>query len=160
MKLYGNLTNRLEENKQYKDLTVGTDITMYHWSDRTCYYVTKVIDAKHIFVKKYFVCADHDKATGMGHQDWVYFKTLKEMHRYLVDHGFDAFEYDESCEAVEEEWVYRYNKWMRKVIYTTENYCTDRELKSLHTNGYYVRYFNLSGNISIGVRDYFYDWEF
>lgn len=158
--MYGNLINRLEENKEFERPAVGTDITMYHYTDRTCYYITKVIDDKHIFVKRYFVCADHDKAEGMGHQDWLYFKTMKEMHEYLCSHGINNFEYNPECEAVEEEWVYRYNKWMRKTTHTRENHCTDRELKSLNTKGYYNRYLELGGQISIGVRDYYYDWSF
>lgn len=158
--MYGNLMNRLEENKKFGEIEVGADITMYYYSDRTCYYITKVVDDKHFFVKRYFVCADHDKAEGMGHQDWLYFKTLLEQNEYLMAHGISCYEYDPKCEADEEEWVYRYNKWMKKVRFTKENHCTERELKSLRTKGYYDRYFDLGCKISIGARDYYYDWTF
>ena len=119
MELYGNLINRIEEGRKLnRDIQVGDDITMYHWSDRTCYYVTDVIDQKHIMVKEYHVCADRTKPGGMGHQDWVYFKTQKEMWEYL-NQDKDVFNYnlDEAKESLPEEWVYRYNKWYRTYWY-------------------------------------------
>lgn len=158
MRWYGNLTNRLEEGRTVPEIKEGMDITMYLWSDRNCYFVTEVIDQKHIKVRQYHVIADHDKEGGMGHQNWLYFKTVKEANEYLKAHGFSG--YDESIEDSDEEWVYRYNKWQRAYTLTKENYCSDRELKSLEKKGYYMRYCDLSGNVSFGVRDYHYDWEF
>lgn len=158
MKWYGNLTNRLEEGKQYEDIKVGTDITMYLWSDRNCYYVTEVIDEKHIKVKSWVVIADRTKPGGPGHQNWVYFKTHKEASDYLKSFGLEGY-IDEDYESEEETWVYRYNKWQKMHRFTEENYCTDKEKKSLEKKGYYDRYFDLSGKVSFGVRDYYYDWE-
>lgn len=154
---YGNLMNRLDEGKGVPEIKEGMDITMYLWSDRNCYYITEVVDQKHIKVKPYVVIADRDKPGGMGHQDWLYFKTNREANEYLKQHGFDG-----RCEnePVEQDWEYRYNKWQRSVTFTEDNYCTERELKSLATKGYYKRFFNLSGEVSFGVRDYYYDWEF
>ena len=85
MKLYGSLNNRFDENKNFtgREIRVGDDITMYLWSDRHPYFVTKVIDQEHIYVHKYHVCADHSKEGGMGHQNWLYFKTLKEHNQYI-----------------------------------------------------------------------------
>ena len=157
-KWYGNLTNRLEEGRAVPEIKVGTDITMYLWSDRNCYYVTEVISQKEIKVKRYHVCADHDKEGGMGHQNWVYFKTVSERNAYLKKYH-PEIDYPEIDET-EEVWAYRYGKWMRKYTLTEENYCTDRELKSLQTKGYYNRFYDLSGNVSFGVRNYYYDWEF
>lgn len=153
---YGNLTNRLEEGKNYtgREIRVGDDITMYSYSDRDCYYVTAVETQKRIKVKRYYVCADRSKPGGMGHQNWVYFKTRKEFAEYTGN------EYADSDESRAETWVFRYNKWMLEHTYTEENYCTEREKKSLEKNGFYKRYFPLSGNVSFGVRDYYYDWEF
>ena len=159
-KIYGNLMNRLTEDKNYtgREIKVGDDITMYHWSDRKCYYVTGVINQKRIKVKRYYVCADKEKATGIGHQEWVYFKTLREQDKYLNwEHTEKEYEEDEKYEEV---WVFRYGKWMREHTYTEENYCSERELNSLKKNGYYKRYYDLSGKVSFGVRNYYYDWEF
>ena len=91
-KWYGNVVNRLEEGRLLEP-TEGMDITMYYWSDRTCYYITKVDNPKRIHVKQYEVCADHDKAGGMGHQDWLYFKTRAEMEDYLKKFFPDREEY-------------------------------------------------------------------
>lgn len=54
MKLYGSLTNRLEENRNYtgKDIEVGTLATEYLYSDRHAYEVVKVINQNHIFVRR------------------------------------------------------------------------------------------------------------
>lgn len=158
MKWYGNVTNRLEEGKQLAPIQVGTDITMYHWSDRDCYYITEVIDDKHIKVKPWVVVADHSKPGGAGHQDWMYFKTYKEASDYLKSFGFDGYRND--IKEREEDWVYRYNKWQKMYRYTEDNYCTDREKKSLEKKGYYDRYYNLGGKVSFGVRDYYFDWSF
>lgn len=185
MKLYGNLTNRLEENQNYtnKPLAVGTDITMYYWSDRTCYYITRVLNQKHIFVKKYEVCADQDKEGGMGHQNWKYFKTVAEYNTYLKAHNLSAHEV--AYENPEQEWAYRYNHWYQILRYNlnTWNKCLENAKKDVKPGRdpqslarLYLRLndeeFNkvLSGKeiikyqklqpISFGIRDYYYDWEF
>ena len=159
MKWYGNVINRIEEGRTVPEIKEGTDITMYYWSDRTCYWVEKVDNQKRIHVKRYYVCADHDKEGGMGHQDWMYFKTKREESEYLKKYFPDTVIYDDE-EPEAEVWVYRYNKWKREVTFTEDNYCTEKELKSLKEKGYYKRYYDLSGRISFGVRNYFYDWSF
>lgn len=161
-RIYGSITNRFEEGKNYtgREINVGDDITMYHWSDRTCYYVTEVINQKRIKVKPYHVCADKEKTTGMGHQEWKYFKSLLERNKYL---GLIRDDIDYDALEREETWVFRYGKWMQEFTYNTEDKYdgnTERELKSLQNKGYYNRYFDLSGKVSFGVRDYYYDWEF
>lgn len=153
-RVYGNLINRLQENRNHlKDgiIKEGDDITLYMWSDRTCYYVDKVIDQKHIIVKPYHVCADHSKPGGQGHQDWLYFKTLKEQNKYLNDqhimyNGKEQHWEENPVESKGEEWVFRYGKWYKVIG------------KSNEGNGKPT--YTKVGNISFGVRDYYYDWEF
>ena len=155
-KWYGSVSNRIEEGHNYtgREIKVGDDITMYYWSDRTCYYVTKVIDQKHIFVKKYHVCADHHKPGGMGHQDWLYFKTNREMQQYLndcIDEGLipcEKEDLDLIQEDPEEEWVFRYNRWH---LVSHEDWLGNKYEKP--------HYLKLQ-SISFGVRSYYYDWEF
>lgn len=49
---YGNLTNRLEENRMFCDeIHVGTPLTEYSWSDRHPYEVVEVKDQKHVIVR-------------------------------------------------------------------------------------------------------------
>lgn len=147
MKLYGSLNNRIEENNNFlnRDIMPGDDITMYYWSDRTCYFVTKVVNQKHLFIHEYNVVADHSKPGGMGHQDWLYFKTNKEEQVYVNDcvaKGWLPKECYHDLADIKEnqdiEIVYRYNKWWQKI------------------NG---KYHKLQP-ISFGVKDYYYDWSF
>ena len=148
-KWYGSIDNRLEENRNHlgREIRVGDDITEYLWSDRHCYYVTRVDSQKHIFVKPYQVCADQDKAGGMGHQDWLYFKTIKEEHEYLNKHfpekGYPTENINEPAEI---ELAFRYNHW-----YKVSRMFYGQPLEK----PMYERM-----NISFGVRDYYYDWEF
>ena len=199
MKYYGNLINRIEEGKNYtnREIQVGDDITMYYWSDRKCYYITKVADQKNIFVKPYEVCADHSKVGGMGHQNWLYFKTAKEMQQYIndcIDKGLikNSHKYDlsEVRENAEQEWCFRYghwnyvkrynmNSWNRCLITAskdvknpTENIeavinlarhyfgLNDDEFAQMMLGKEIVKYERIQQNISFGVRDYYYDWEF
>ena len=196
---YGSIDNRFDEGKNFnKDKMIheGDDITMYYWSDRHCYFVTKVIDQKHIFVHRYHVCADHEKAGGMGHQDWKYFKTLKEEQEYLntcIDKGLiKGLPKEDTSKIIEdkdEEWVFRHKKWKQVGRFTKErwqeclesakNDCSHPEdetkvhniarwLFNLDDKGFaevmegkeVVKYYDLSGKVSFGVKDYYYDWEF
>lgn len=151
--LRGLLTNRINEGHNFnKDKLIheGDDITMYYYTDRTCYFVKKVIDQKHIIVRPYHVCADHSKEPGMGHQDWLYFKTLKEHNEYLNScHLFYKgkelhYEVDNIKESPDQEWVYRYGAWRRKYV------CPDTDE---------VSYSKLEP-VSFGVREYYYDWSY
>jgi len=168
---YGNVVNRIEEGRTIPEIKEGTDITMYYWSDRTCYYVTKVVDQKHIEVKQYNVVADHSKELGRGHQEWLYFKTRKEMADYMKQY-YPNNEYN-TDEPDPETWVYRYNHWNRAYTYTKEDldekdimglpmrgHFNEKEIEKLENGGTITRYYKLDNGISFGRRDYYYDWEF
>lgn len=197
MKWYGSVDNRIEEGHNYNEdklIHVGDDITMYLWSDRLCYFVTKVIDQKHIFVHKYQVCADHSKEGGIGHENWLYFKTVKEKTKYINDcidkgwiKGCQKDNLDEVIESKDEEWVFRYGKWRQVGRFTKERWgkCLkeakekypynldkqqslarylfglgDEEYQKVMDGKDVVKNYNLSGKVSFGVRDYYYDWSF
>ena len=56
MKLYGSLNNRIEENKMFcEEIKVGTGMTEYLWSDRHAFEVVAVRDQKHVAVRQYDV---------------------------------------------------------------------------------------------------------
>lgn len=159
-KWYGNLNNRLEEGQNFtgREIRVGDDITEYLWSDRRCYYVSEVESQKRIKVKPYYVCADKSKAYGMGHQDWLYFKDMREFDKYCnisrKEEEYDTIDHTET-------WVFRYNKWMKEFKVTDVHFCeTDREWKQFNEKGYFITYGSLTGKVSFGVRDYYHDWEF
>ena len=189
MGLYGSLNNRIEENRNHlgREIKVGDDITMYFWSDRNCYFVTKVVSQKNIFVKKYNVCADQEKEGGMGHQNWLYFKTAKEMNDYL--RRFGKGHEGEIHENSETEWAFRYGHWYTVTRYNLEGYkkalemgrkdCShpedeecvkrvsryffnvnDEELEKVLKGEEIVKYNRIKQGLTFGVRDYYYDWEF
>lgn len=149
MKLYGNLTNRFQEGHNFtgREIREGDDITEYLWSDRVCYFITKVVDQKHIFIHRYRVVADQDKAGGMGHQNWLYFKTNKEANDYMKKYYPDQYG-DTVYEDSDIELVFRYNHWNR--VYR----------KNWNGEDYDKPRYNRMDHISFGVRDYYYDWEF
>lgn len=52
-KWYGSLNNRIEENRMLCDeITVGTPLTEYQWSDRHPWEVIEVRDQKHITIRE------------------------------------------------------------------------------------------------------------
>ena len=195
-KLYGSLNNRIDEGHNYnKDGLIheGDDVTMYHWSDRTCYFVTKVFSQEHIMVHKYHVCADHSKEGGMGRQNWLYFKTAAEMNKYLNSCLLKLDErkiaYDESAkEGGDTELMFRRGKWRVVSRYNLDRWEKAKEMAARNPKSgqpkegmarFYFDLFKLTdkqfqrvmqgkevlkfsefGNISFGVRDYYYDWEF
>ncbi len=178
MKLYGSVDARFEEGRNYNQdglIHEGDDITMYYWSDQHCYYVTKVENQQSIFVKKYEVVANREKADGMGHQEWLYFKTRKEANKYLNKYFPNT--YDENpVENAEQNWVLRNNSWKRKITWTLqslkemcdkeyydlEKYLnarfTPKEVAKLREGKEIYKYQKLDGKISFGVRNYYYDW--
>ena len=192
-KWYGSIDNRIEEGRNYepdKKIKVGTDITVYCWSDRQCKYVTKVIDQKHIFVKDYYVIAD--RAFGSYGDRWKYFKSLRDQEAYLNDwyrsHPEEAAEYervmgrpyeyadlDEIKESShEEEWAFRYGHWNRVTRFDKalaerieersgqRGFLpkTEKEKEAFEAGKEVVRYDRIQEGISFGVRDYRYDWGF
>lgn len=143
-KLYGSVVNRIFEGRilnEDKLVHTGDDINMYYWSDVHCYYVTAVENQKRIRVKEYNVCADKSKQNGMGHQNWLYFKTLKEMNEYL--NKYHPGKYPTNVEDNSEEtWVFRYGGWWKETA-----------------KGKYAK---LDGKITVGknIKNYYYDWSF
>lgn len=166
MKYYGNLFNRLEEGKDLVDqIKVGDDVTMYFWSDRKCFFVTEVIDQKHIKVKEYIVLADQDSPKMSNH--WKYFKTAKEAKEYFNKYNPEV-KYQPS-EPYEIEWVYRYGNWHSAKKWNLKK-CEDKAInpriffqgKDLDKvlEGKDVYKYNKLEKVSFGRRDYYYDYQF
>lgn len=142
MKFYGSLENRLEENRMYCDeIKVGTGMTEYSYSDRHAYEVVKVIDQKHVFVREY----DH-KAIG--------------------EHMSNEWELVSNPEHPVKEMKFRYGYWnwvdtvtkedIENCIIIDDKLC--KALKELETKDEAVIY--RRANVSFGVADYYYDYEF
>ena len=145
MKLYGSLVNRLNENKMFCDeIKVGTGVTEYLYSDRHAYEVVAVKDQKHISIREYA----HKLVGEPYSNDWE-----------LIS--------DESNPII--ELTKRGNYWYQKRTVTYEDFDTeDPEImlwlilrgfdpEKIRKNRKQTKYYRL--NISIGVADYYYDYE-
>ena len=148
MAWYGSINNRLEENRMYcKEITVGTGVTEYMYSDRHPYEVVEVIDQKHVKVRE------------LGHKalpnsqfanEWELFSDEKKPIKLLTKRG---------------------NQWYWTVVVTKEILDKiddiDTQLFLAHNNidieklkekGTVRRY--RKANVSFGVAEYYYDYSF
>ena len=147
MKLYGNLTNRLEEGKQFCDtIEVGTGVTEYYYSDRKVYEVTEVIDQKHVYIREYDVEHVGEAYT----QNWKLTSNPENHERLLTKRG-DVWYFTDTLTAEELEKV-------------TDPYDRFRlsmcgfDLEKVMAKGKQTKYHK--ANVSFGVADYYYDYEF
>ena len=84
MELYGSLQNRLEENRMFcKEITVGTGVTEYSWSDRHAYEVIAVRDQKHVTIRE----LDHKCIGGPYSNEWELISNEQNRVRNLVRRG-------------------------------------------------------------------------
>lgn len=150
MKLYGSLNNRLEENKMFcSEIKVGTGVTEYFYSDRHPYEVVEVKDQKHVTVR----ALDHVHE-GDGYMDncWKLVSNPENPTKKLERRG---------------EWWY----WVCEIIVNDENrHKLDDPMTRLNLalNGYDIDKLLAKGkqtkrrraNVSFGLADYYYDYEF
>lgn len=162
MKLYGSLQNRMFENNKYCDeIKVGTGMTEYSWSDRHAYEVVKVVDQTNVFVREY----DHKIAGEAMSNNWelisnennpvielklkngVWFRVINYTKELWLSNAKDMAK--ENTEKI--EIYYNYCKAMSGL--------TDKEKEKIE-NGKTVRKLRKFGNVSFGVADYYFDYEF
>ena len=151
-KWYGSLNNRVDENKMFcEEIKVGTGMTEYFWSDRHAYEVIEVTDQKHIKVREYdAVKADNEEYSN----HWKLVSNEKNPTRELVKRGKywysvarcsveEAKRILESNDLQERIWACHNNFDLQEIVET------GKEQKKLHRL-----------NVSFGVADYYYDYEF
>lgn len=152
MKWEGSLNNRLEENKQFvPEITVGTGITEYFWSDRHAYEVVEVTDQKHIAIREY----DHKpKGNTPFANDWELISNPDNPVIHLVKRG--QFWYvatsitpEQAKEILEGDDI-NAKLWACQVGFNLSEIVEKGKKKTI----YHRR------NISIGVARYYYDYEF
>lgn len=147
-KWYGSLDNRLEENKMFCDkIKVGTGVTEYYYSDRHPYEVVEVVDQKHVKVRK----LDH-KHIGDGCMDnnWELISNENNVVKTLTKRG---------------------NYWYWTIVVTKDILdnidnietrlflCQNQiDIDKLKEKGKITRYHRT--NVSFGVADYYFDYEF
>lgn len=145
---YGNLTNRLEENKMFcKEITVGTGVTEYYYSDRHPYEVVEVKDQKHVKVRE----LDH-KHVGDGCMDnnWELVSNENNSIRMLTKRG----NYWYWTVVVTKDILDNIDKIETQLFLCHNNI----DVNQLKEKGKITRYHR--ANVSFGVADYYYDYEF
>lgn len=146
-KLYGNLTNRLEEGKQFcNTIEVGTGVTEYYYSDRKVYEVTEVIDQKHVYIRKYDV-----KHVGEAYtQNWELMSNPENPEMLLTKRG--------------NTWYFTDTLTAEELTKVTDLYDRFRlamcgfDFDKVMAKGKQTKY--RKANVSFGVADYYYDYEF
>jgi len=149
---YGNLTNRIEENRTYcEQITVGTGMTEYFWSDRHAYEVVAVKDQKHVSVREY----DHKKKDDTSFSNnWELISNPENPVVDMVKRG--NYWYTAVTITPEEaKEIFEGTDWERKLWACHNNF----DLQAIIASGkkkttYHKR------NVSFGVADYYYDYEF
>lgn len=146
-RLYGLLDNRLEENKMFcEEIKVGTGVTEYLFSDRHAYEVVAVKDQKHVTIREY----DH-KHIGENNYDnsWELLSNEKNPTFDIVKRG---------------------NYWyVERTVTADEMLSADNDTRiAMAINGFdkntilrkgkQTRYHKI--NVSFGIADYYYDYEF
>ena len=151
---YGNLTNRLEENKIFCDeIKVGTGMTEYFYSDRHPYEVVEVKDQKHVKVRE----LDH-RHIGDNYMDnnWELFSNENNPIKLLTKRGnywywttviTDAILANLESEDAEQK--------LRTQLFMCHNNVDPEMLKKKKKVTRYNR-----ANVSFGVANYYYDYEF
>ena len=151
---YGSLQNRLEENKQFCDeIKVGTGMTEYSYSDRHAYEVIAVENQKHVTVR----LLDHKIAGEPMTNEWELISNEDNPVYELVKRGkywyskvvvtSDILDEIDNTEDAEER--------IRLMLFLGHN-GIDRDV--LRDKGKVTRYHRW--NVSFGVADYYYDYEF
>lgn len=149
MKFYGSLNNRLEEGRMFCDtIKIGTGVTEYGYSDRHPYEVVGVRDQKHITVR----ALDH-RHVGEGCMD-------------------NSWELVSNQDNPEQRLERRGNVWYWTCTLTAEdikNIDDDVDWKlRVCLAGFDIEKIKQQGkqtkrrkaNVSFGVAEYYYDYEF
>ena len=147
-KWYGSVQNRIEENRMYcETIEVGTGVTEYFWSDRHPYEVTKVIDQKHVYIRP----LDHELDGEPMSNRWRLVSNPENPEHYLTKRG--------------KYWYYT-NTWTTEDLDRIEN-DIDLQISFVEAGGDYGKVRKNGrqttyrrANVSFGVAEYYYDYEF
>ena len=145
-KWYGNINNRLEEGRQFvQEITVGTGVTEYHYSDRTALEVIEVRDQKHIVVREY----DHKLKGEAYSNDWELISNPNNPSYLLTKRG-NYWYWTNTVTAAE----YDSYDWEKQLRIALAGFDPD----VIRTKGKQTKY--RKANTSIGKASYYYDYEF
>ena len=154
-KWYGSLNNRLEENRQFGDeIKVGTGMTEYFWSDRHAYEVVEVVDQKHVYVREYA----HKSKDGAGSysNNWELISDESKPVRYITKRGkYWYWTVEITADILDELEQAEGDDKIQLLIFLCNN---DIVADDLRAKGKITRRYR--ANVSFGVADYHYDYEF
>lgn len=148
-KFYGNLSNRIEEDKMFCDeIKVGTGVTEYFYSDRQAYEVIDVKDQKHVTVR----LLDHEHV-GDGCMDnkWRLKSNESNPHRFLEKRG----DYWYWANTVTADDIKDVDADMELKLQLA---IAGFDLGKIKEKGKQTRRYR--ANVSFGVASYYYDYEF
>lgn len=157
-KFYGNLDNRLAEGKQFCDeITVGMGVTEYFYSDRHAYEVIAVKDQKHVTIRRY----DVKNVGGDYSNKWEYISNPENATFDLVKRG-DVWFFTKTITA--EDYKAALEARMAEDPKNGENlYKLDLALAGFDAEKILAKGKQTTrskANVSFGIADYYYDYEF
>lgn len=152
-KWYGSLNNRVEENRQFCDeIKVGTGMTEYFWSDRHAYEVVEVIDQKHVKVREY----DAVKADNESYSNhWNLVSNEKNPVISLTKRG-NYWYVVVTCTPEEARAILEKENNLDERLWACHNGFDLQEIAN--SNKAKTKYHRR--NVSFGVANYYYDYEF
>lgn len=146
MKLYGSLNNRLEENHDCVDtIEVGTGMTEYLYTDRKAYEVISVADQKHIVVR----LLDHKLNGEAMSNNWKLISNENNPTMNMVKRGKYWYCANTVTADILDDDNIDTRLWLAMNGF-------DR--KVIKEKGKQTKYHKL--NVSFGVADYYFDYEF
>ena len=157
MKLYGSLNNRFEENKMFcKEIEVGTGMTEYLWSDRHAYEVVEVIDQKHVIVREY----DHKHIGEAFENKWELISNENNPKRALERRG-DVWYWTTTVTAEDVQDILDFEACKHNDDLFFKRFRLGQagfDLEKIIQKGKQTR--RTKANVSFGIADYHYDYEF
>ena len=152
-KWYGSLNNRIEENRMFTDeIKVGTGVTKYSWSDRDAYEVVEVEDQKHVAIREY----SHKKAEGAEwcENKWDLISNPENPIINLVKRGNYWYSVV-SLTPEEAKEILDGDDFQSKLWACHNNF----DLEEVVAKGKVAKRYH-KWNVSFGVANYYYDYEF
>lgn len=151
-KWYGSVINRIEENvDRVAEIKVGTPMTEYLWSDRHAYEVVEVTDQKHVKVREYDVKNISNFPMG---NEWEYISNPENPVLAMERRGKYWYFVSILTKDILKDYDDAEKGW-RIQMSLAQHAISKEDLERRGTVKRYTR-----ANVSFGVRDYYYDYEF
>ena len=151
---YGSVNNRIEENRQFCDeIKVGTGVTEYFYSDREAYEVIAVEDQKHVTIRLY----DHKNVGGAYSNNWELISNEKNPTVDLVKRGKYWYSVSVCTPETAKEFLAKGKDLeLENVMWVFHN---GFDLEEIANSGKTKKKYHRM-NVSFGVANYYYDYEF